>query len=527
MPHIRYAFRDDANNITLLTQGSNAACPMCQIAILRKREFAPDFLGQLMAMDIKGGNLPASALSEYGRSLTHTNDHRRFYATIDSQIEFIVKPRTMQKLSEFIPAYNGTGLYNFFEGQPYGYLVLLKVYTSQHYIPDALMAKGRMGSAQIILLYDQYGEKTVFHIPDDFKPLIDEGTFDYIKYEILHALRVENALIGVYGTDDESKRLLKQKRDDYNDGTGQFKHTYNEDADVDRAQVDYEETYHRIIELAPQLTNFIDYVRTIKAPQMVEWQTLLPRAVSGDEKARHRIVEMYLRNILRIALYYTEKLSAPIEEIVQDGVIGLITAMEKFDASESDMFQQYYQMWVRQVIHREMPQYLYSKYVPLHIHERILRILELAENYGYHLPEDTPYLPASFINTICEDLSVSDDKVHDYLLLLAPDCSLDELLESNCEDIDSWMPQVTINLSEGVEASELQAAINATFKTLMPREAEILLLRNGFYGRVLTLEEVGQRYGVTRERIRQIETKAIRKLRHPTRARKLKDYYIE
>jgi hypothetical protein len=82
--------------------------------------------------------------------------------------------------------------------------------------------------------------------------------------------------------------LLKQKRDDYNDSTGQFKHTYNEDADVDRAQVDYEETYHRIIELAPQLTSFIDYVRTIKAPQMVEWQALLPRAVSGDEKARQR-----------------------------------------------------------------------------------------------------------------------------------------------------------------------------------------------------------------------------------------------
>jgi len=526
MPHVRYAFRDDANNITLLTQGSTAACPLCQIAILRKREFAPDFLGQLMAMDIKGGNLPASALSEYGRTITPTVDFRRFYAKIDSQIEFTVKPRTMQKLSEFIPSYNGTGLFNFFEGQPYGYLVLLKVYASQQYIPDELMAKGRMGSAQIILLYDRHGEKTTFSVSGDLEPLIDEGTFDYIKYEILHALRVDNALIGVYGTDEESRRLLKQKRDDYNDSTGQFKHTYNEDADVDRAQVDYEETYRRVIALAPQLTDFIDYVRAIKAPQMVEWQTLLPYAVAGDEKARHRIVEMYLRNILRIAVYYAEKLSVPIEETIQDGVIGLITAIEKFDSSESDMFQQYYQMWVRQATHREMPHYLYSKYVPIHIHERILRICELAEAEGYHLPEDIPVLGISFMNTVCEDLAISIDKAQDYLQLMIPDCSLDELLEEINESDECRMPAVEMNLTEKLEEYELRKSISTVLGALMPREREVLFLRNGFYGRIWTLEEVGQLYGITRERVRQIESKAIKRLQHPTRTRIIKDYYF-
>jgi len=129
------------------------------------------------------------------------------------------------------------------------------------------------------------------------------------------------------------------------------------------------------------------------------------------------------------------------------------------------------------------------------------------------------------MDTICEDLSVPADKVHDYLQLMVPTCSLDELLEASGEHDDGWMPQVTI--LEDIEVKELRKAIDSTFAALTPREREVLLLRNGFYGKVLTLEEVGQRYGVTRERIRQIETKAIKKLRHPSRARKLKDYYIE
>src|SRR5699024_9888555 len=135
---------------------------------------------------------------------------------------------------EFFPAYNATGLYNFFEGQPSGYIAVLQVYEATTEIPDALMEKGRMGSAQIIQLYDKDGQKTYFDVPDCITPLLDEGTFEYIRDEILHELRVENALIGVYVDDEESKQLLWQKRDAYNDSTGQFKHTFNEDDDIDR-----------------------------------------------------------------------------------------------------------------------------------------------------------------------------------------------------------------------------------------------------------------------------------------------------
>lgn len=528
MPQIQYAFRDDAKTVAMLTQGSTAACPLCQIVTVRKREIAPDFLDQYMVMDIKGTNFPASALTEYGRTLTQHANHRRFVAVIDSQIEFIVKSRTMHKLTEFLPAYTGTALYNFFEGQPYGYLIVLRVYSVSEEIPDALMTKGRMGSAQVISLYDLYGEKTQYNLLEKPQAIIEEGTFDYIKYEILHALRVENALIGVYGTDEESKRLLRQKREDYNDSTGTYKHTFNEDDDVDRAQVDYEETYTRVLSLAPTLTTFINYVREIKPPQMVEWQTLLPKAVNGDVRAKNRIVEMYLRNVIRIALYYAEKHGIPIEDAIQNGIVGLMTAVEKFDDSTNDTFQQYYPLWVRQVIQREMPTHLYARYFPVHIHEKLLIIREIATRYGLSLPEDYYLVDDKLIASISEELEVSTDKAKNYLRHLIPEISLEaymETLEDNGANIDPVLIVDDEDLTNWTNQRMSQKALDSVLHTLTPREEYTIRLRFGFIdGRPRTLEEVGREFDITRERVRQIEAKALRKLHHPSRSRLLKGY---
>ncbi len=529
MPHISYAFRDDAKTITMLTQGSTAACPLCQIVTLRRREFAPDFLDQVMALDVKGTNFPASAITEYGRSLSNPSDHRRYYAVIDSQIEFTVKPRTMQKIAEFLPAYTGTGLYNFFEGQPYGYLVVLKVFVTNHYCPDTLMAKGRMGSAQIIALYDEAGERTTHFVKDELKPLIDDGSFEYIKYEILHTLRVENSLIGVYGTDEDSKRLLKQKRDDYNDSTGQYKHTYNEDDDVDRAQVDYEETYTRVLQLAPTMQSFINYVRDIKPPQMVEWQTLLPRATSGDQQAWHRIIEMYLRNVVRIALYYSEKYNINIEDTIQDGIMGLSTAIDKFEESETDTFQQYYPLWVRQVIQREMPAYLYLRYFPIHIHEKLLVIKDLAAQQGLELPDDYQFVDDEFVNIVSNELEITTEAAQKYIRHYVPEISLEEYMEELTEAgiplDDSLRYDGAEEMLENSQNKELSRVLNAALHTLTPREEQTLRLRFGFVdGRPRTLEEVGKEFNITRERVRQIEAKAFRKMRHPSRSKKIIGY---
>ncbi len=530
MPQIQYAFRDDAKTIAMLTQGSTEICPLCQIVTLRKREIAPEFLEHYMVMDIKGTNFPASALTDYGRTLNHPENHRKFIAIIDSQIEFTVKSRTMKKLAEFMPAYTGTALYNFFEGQPYGYLLVLRLYSITEEIPDELMAKGRMGSSQIISLYDKCGEKTEITFHDNPKPIVDEGTFEYIKYEILHALRVENALIGVYGSDDKSKRLLQQKRDYYTGSVGTtYKHTFNEEDNIDRAQIDYEEVFSRVLSIEPSLSTFISYVREIKPPQMVEWRAMLSRSAKGDLSAKHRVVEMYLRNVIRISLYYYEKYGIPIEDTIQNGVLGLMTAVEKFDMSATDTFQQYYPLWVRQVIQREMPRYLYTRYFPMHTFEKMLIIKKIARENGLNLPEDYVLIDEGFIEKVSRKLDVSINVARKYIRYLVPEISLNEYLDETEETGEFLCEELTYDgceeIIEHIQCESLRQALDEVLRTLTPREESMMRLRFGFVDEhPRTLEEVGRVFNVTRERIRQVEAKALRKLRHPSRSRKLREY---
>lgn len=529
MPRIQYAFRDDEKTISLLVQGSTAACPLCQIITLRKREIAPEFLDQFTALDIKGTAYPATALTELGRSTEPSEAFRSCLLKVHSQIEFTVKPRLMQRLTEFMPAYNATGLYNFFGGQPYGFIAVLQVFESTTVIPDALMEKGRMGSAQIIQLYDQNGQKTFFDVPEPVNPLIDEGTFEYIRDEIIHALRVENALIGVYESDEDSKRLLRQKRDAYNNSTGQFKHTYDEDDDIDRSITDYDEIYRRIIEKDPSLGNFVAYVQTIKPPQMVEWQTLLPKALAGNTTARMRIVEMYTRNVLRIALYYSEKYELPIADIIQDGLVGLITSIDKFDQAESSTFQTYYPMWVRQMIQREMPHYMYARYFPVHIHEKLMAVREIAAQTGVDLPPDRVACEV-LIPRICEEFDFPEDRARQLLKYFSTTESLDVIMEQQSESDENVGIMACFiadeDIMDAIVEKDCRKALLECLNTLTDREAEILSMRYGMHGGTpQTLEEVGKVFGVTRERIRQLENKAIRKLQHPSRAIKIKDYY--
>ncbi len=530
MQEIQYAFREDEKSIALLIQGTTAACPISQIVSLRKREIAPVFLGQFLGMDIKGTQYPATAISEYGKAVSTKQDCHYYYTKIDSQIEFIVKPRVMQKLSEFIPGYTGSGLYNYFDGQPYGFLVVLRVYRSEQRIPEEMLKKGRQGSAQVIALYDESGERIEFSIPDTLTPVVEDGAFEQIKEEIIHILRVENAFIGIYGIDKESISLLKKKREVFNDNQGRTRWTYNEDDDIDRAIIDYADIYRKVIRIDPSLRWFIEYVRGIKPPQMVEIQALLPKAISGDSKSRDRIIEMYLRNIIRIALYYSEKHHLSLSDTIQEGVIGLEIAIDKFEASESTTFQQYFPLWVRQVILREMPSHLYTRHFPVHIHDKILAIKEVASNEGYSFPDDNDLIREDdeIIRKVSEQTGLSQDRIVDLLQYMSEDVSLELLFEQYEEngDIDNALILKEDDiLIEDVTNTELRIKIEKCLMTLTDRERKVLQLRYGLDdGKCKTLEEIGNVLAVTRERIRQIEAKALRKLRRHSIIKSLEGY---
>ena len=521
MQEIQYAFREDEKTIALLCQGTTAACELCQIVSMRKREVAPVFLGQFLGMDIKRSQYPATAISEYGKTVFTKQDFHYYYAKIDSQIEFNIKPRLMQKLSEFIPCYTGSGLFNFFEGQPYGFLIVLRVYRSEYKIPEELLIKGRQGSAQIMALYDESGERIEFNVSDNMVPVIEDGLFEQIKEEIIHILRVENAFIGIYGTDKESILLLKKKREAFNDNQGRTKWTYNEEDDIDRSIIDYDEVYRRVLHNDPELCGFIDYVKGIKPPQIVEWQVLLPKATSGDNKARNRIIEMYLRSIIKMALFYAEKHHLLLSDTIQEGVIGLEIAIDKFEASESTTFQQYFPWWVRQVILRGMQAQVYTRHFPIHIHDKILLIKDIAKNQGYMFPDDIDLMckDEEMIGKVSKQTSLNQNKVKELMQYMAADVSLDSLLEWDEDDDINIDDELVINdediLLERITANELRENIEKCLKTLTEKEQKVLRLRYGLDdGKYKTLEEIGSILLVTRERIRQIEIKALRKIQN-------------
>jgi|LSQX01.2.fsa_nt_gb RNA polymerase primary sigma factor len=530
MLRVNYAFRDDVKTITLLTQGIVPACPLCQIVTLRKREIAPEFVDEYIALDIKKGTFPVTAISEYGKSILTNHKYERCVLRIDSQIEFTVKPRTMERIGEFFPAYNAGELYHFFEGQPTGFLVVLKVFAGQTSIPRHLMLKGRQGSAQIMQLYDEFGEKTFIDVSLNIQPVVEQGLFEYIKDEILHSLRLENSLIGIYGSDDEGKKLLQQKRDVYNKNIGQSKHTFNEDDDVDRSILDYDDIFYRAVCLDPNIEPFINYIKGIKAPQMIECQTLMPKAQLGDRKAYKRIIEMYMRNVIRIALYYSERYNLPISDTIQDGMVGLTYSIKKFDNSSADLFTRYFPLWVRQNILRESTKYGNLLYFPVHIYTKLQTVQDIIAEHGI-LIEDAFDCLYEIIPHVVEAMGISEKTARRYITYLQPIFSLDEIIGAENET-EFFLSSIILEDFEEdmlyeIFRKDLSKIIDSILKKMTLRKAEVIKMRYGFNeGKPMTLEEIGNQMGLTRERIRQIEAKAIEKFKHSTRSRLLKDYYV-
>lgn len=514
MPRIQYAFRDDVNTVSLLVQGCAAPCSLCQIATLHKKAIAPEFLNQYFAIDIKKSAFSVADLTDLGRSIKVTDKHRYCLMRIVSQIEFSVKPRLMQKLAEFFPAYTASGLYKFFAGQPTGYIIVLHVFKIDAPIPDGFMEKARRGSSRIIRFYDEAGDPTFFDAPEPTEPVVDFCILEHIKDEIIHKLRVENALIGVYGDDVESKRLLQEKHNTYKAIRRQFNWLYDEDANVDKAIVDYNKIYQRVLEKDPSLREFIDYVRNIKAPQMGEWRVHLTNAISGDCASRTRLIEMYLRNVVRTALYYSDRYDLPIADIIQDGTIGLIRSVEKFDTSKSPLFTTYFLNWVRQSIQIEMPHYMHIRHFSSRAHVAALIIRELAEEQCISLSSD-PEERISLIPLICEKMDIKEDIASSLLDNFVKFISLEDVKsdDKNLAPVSTTLICDYAFVEYLIDCEE-KAMLQECLMHLSDRERQVLVMRYGFGGNAQrTLAEIGQVLGVSRERVRQIEMSAIKRIK--------------
>lgn len=265
---------------------------------------------------------------------------------------------------------------------------------------------------------------------------------------------------------------------------------------------------------------YLKEIGRIKLLTPEEEQEIAKKMAEGDEDARKRMSEANLRLVVSIAKRYVGR-GMQLLDLIQEGNLGLMKAVEKFDYTKGYKFSTYATWWIRQSITRAIADQARTIRIPVHMVETINRVLRTSHSMVQKLGRE----PTT--KEIADELHIEESKVEEVLKIAQEPVSLETPIgEEEDSHLGDFIPDDDAPVpAEAASQTLLKEQLADVLKTLTPREEKVLRLRFGLEdGRPRTLEEVGKEFNVTRERIRQIEAKALRKLRHPSRSKKLRDF---
>lgn len=289
---------------------------------------------------------------------------------------------------------------------------------------------------------------------------------------------------------------------------------------IEEGEIDLEATLPKGITVDDPVRMYLKEIGKVSLLTAEEEIELAKRMAQGDEEAKRKLCEANLRLVVSIAKRYVGR-GMLFLDLIQEGNLGLIKAVDKFDWRKGFKFSTYATWWIRQAITRSIADQARTIRIPVHMVETINKLIrisrQLLQEFGR---EPTP-------EEIAAEMDISEEKVREILKIAQEPVSLETPIgEEEDSHLGDFIPDEDVPApAEAAAFSMLKEQLVEVLDTLTEREQKVLRLRFGLDdGRARTLEEVGRRFDVTRERIRQIEAKALRKLRHPSRSKKLKDY---
>ena len=360
-------------------------------------------------------------------------------------------------------------------------------------------------SEQMDKIYDVLENLGIDTAGEDFPPEISDENMPPIEEieEIPEEEIVDpNTLVDSFGIDDPVRMYLKE--------IGKV------DLLTSEQEVSLAQTMVAGQEAESQLAETEEAGEEI--PQEVRAE--LRKLISAGEKAKQDLAEANLRLVVSIAKRYVGR-GMLFLDLIQEGNLGLIKAVEKFDYTKGYKFSTYATWWIRQAITRAIADQARTIRIPVHMVETINKVIRVSRQLLQELGHD----PSP--EEISEEMNMPVDKVREILKIAQEPVSLETPIgEEEDSHLGDFIPDEDASEpSEAASFTLLKEQLVEVLSTLTPREEKVLKLRFGIEdGRTRTLEEVGKEFNVTRERIRQIEAKALRKLRHPSRSKKLKDF---